>query len=139
MPSRSLKSIGPSSGGITTKAEDNIDLDPTKSTTNDDTDDYEDGWECAKCNESNPPSRKRCKGCLGWKGGTRRWSSRKNQVEQLKLKSIARPRRSTTTASPGSTDDEEDDEKVQLFSFGDDPNRNDETDVTLEGGRPKRK
>jgi len=70
MPSRSLKSIGPSSGGKTTKAEDNIDLDPTKSTTNDDTDDHEDGWECAKCNESNPPSRKRCKGCLGWKGGT---------------------------------------------------------------------
>jgi len=139
MPSRSLKSIGPSSGGMTTKAEDDIDLDPTKSTTDDDDDDTddEDGWECAKCNESNPPSRKRCKGCLGWKGGTRRWSSRKNQVEQLKLKSIARC--STTTASPGSTDDEEDDEKVQLFSFGDDPNRNDETDVTLEGGRPKRK
>jgi len=138
MPSRSLKSIGPSSGGMATKAEDDIDLDPTKSTTHDDTDDDEDGWECAKCNESNPQSRKRCKGCLGWKGGTRRWSSRKNQVEQLKLKSIARPRRSTT-ASPGSTDDEEDNKKVQLFSFGDDPNRNDETDVTLEGGRPKRK
>ena len=135
MPSRSLKSIGPSSGGMTTKAEDDIDLDPTKSTTHDDTDDEEDGWECAKCNESNPPSRKRCKGCLGWKGGTRRWSSRKNQVEQLKC--IAP--RLTTTASPGSTDDEEDDEKVQLFSFGNDPNKNDETDVTLEGGRPKRK
>ena len=39
----------------------------------------------------------------------------------------------------GDNDDEEDGEKVQLFSFGNDPNRNDETDVTLEGGRPKRK
>ena len=135
MPSRSLKSIGPARGGIT-KAEDDIDIDPTKST------DDKDGWECAKCNESNPPSRKRCKGCLGWKGGTRRWSSRKNQVEQLKyeVKSIASARRRrSTTASPGSTDNEEDDGKVQLFSFHDDPNRNDETDVTLEGGRPKRK
>ena len=28
-------------------------------------------WKCHKCNATNPPERKRCDGCLGWKGGVR--------------------------------------------------------------------
>ena len=28
-------------------------------------------WKCHKCNATNSPERKRCEGCLGWKGGHR--------------------------------------------------------------------
>ena len=42
-------------------------------------------WSCHKCNMTNAAKRKRCQGCLGWRGGVRNFTRRLTNTRKVSV------------------------------------------------------